>query len=118
MVVLPEILLGLIPLTIEKSEVLINENITKELEICRRNLPDILHINKKVNSFIRRNNDHWQKEFEERKDVYYKFTRTDQLISLYIECLEKNRYTYHASSVMIIHSQSTNKKKLFTLSLI
>ena len=63
---------------------------TKGLEICRRNLPDILNINKKVNSFICRNNDHWQKQFEQRKDDYYKLTRTDQLISLYIECLEKN----------------------------
>ena len=89
MAVLPEILLELIPLIIEKSEALINENITKGLEICRRNLPDILNINKKVNSFIRRNNDHWQNEFEERKDIYYKFTRTDQLILLHIECLEK-----------------------------
>ena len=89
MAVLPEILLELIPLIIEKSEALINENITKGLETCRRYLPDNLNVNKEVNSFIRRNNDHWQKELEKRKDVYYKFTRSDQLILLYNECLEE-----------------------------
>ena len=89
MAVLPEILLELIPLIIEKSEALINENITKGLETCRRNVPDNLNVNKEVNSFIRRNNDHWQKELEKRKDVYYKFTRSDQLILLYNECLEE-----------------------------
>ena len=47
----------------------------KGLEIYRRNLPDNLNFNKEVNSFIRRNNNHWQKELEKRKDVYYKFTR-------------------------------------------
>ena len=89
MAVLPEILLELIPLIIEKSEALINENITKGLETCRRNVPDNLNVNKEVNSFIRRNNDHWQKKLEKRKDVYYKFTRSDQLILLYNECLEE-----------------------------
>ena len=80
MAVLPEILLELIPLIIEKSEALINENITKGLETCRRNVPDNLNVNKEVNSFIRRNNNHWRKELEKRKDVYYKFTRSDQLM--------------------------------------
>ena len=61
----------------------------KGLEIYRRNLPDNLNFNKEVNSFIRRNNNHWQKELEKRKDVYYKFTRSDQLILLYNECLEE-----------------------------
>ena len=89
MAVLPEILQELAPLIIEKSEALINENITKGLETCRRNVPDNLNVNKEVNSFIRRNNDHWQKELEKRKDVYYKFTRSDQLILLYNECLEE-----------------------------
>ena len=78
--VLPEILQELVSLIIEKSETLINENITKGLETCRRYLPDNLNVNKEVNSFIRRNNDHWQKELEKRKDVYYKFTRSDQLM--------------------------------------
>ena len=80
MAVLPEVLQELVPLIIEKSEAWINENITKGLETCRRNLPDNLNVNKEVNSFIRRNNDHWQKELEKRKDVYYKFTRSDQLM--------------------------------------
>ena len=62
--VLPEILQELAPLVIEKSEALINENITKGLETCRRNVPDNLNVNKEVNSFIHRNNDHWQKELE------------------------------------------------------
>ena len=83
MAVLPEILLELIPLIIEKSEALINENITKGLETCRRYLPDNL------NRFICRNNDHWQKELEKRKYDYYKFTGSDQLMLLYNECLEE-----------------------------
>ena len=89
MAVPPEVLQELVPLIIEKSEAWINENITKGLETCRRNLPDNLNVNKEVNSFIRRNNDHWQKKLEKRKDVYYKFTRSDQLILLYNECLEE-----------------------------
>ena len=40
-------------------------------------------------SFICRNKNHWQKELEKQKDVYYKFTRRDQLILLYNECLEQ-----------------------------
>ena len=87
--VLPEILQELVSLIIEKSETLIHENITKGLETCRRYLPDNLNVNKEVNSFIRRNNDHWQKKLEKRKDVYYKFTRSDQPILLYNECLEE-----------------------------
>ena len=89
MAALPEILQELVPLIIEKSEAWIKENITKGLETCHRNLPDKLNVNKEVNSFIRRNNDHWQKKLEKRKDVYYKFTRSDQLILLYNECLEE-----------------------------
>ena len=64
----------------KKSEALINENITKGLETCRRNLSDKLNVNKEVNSFICRNNNHWKKELEKQKDVYYKFTRSDNLI--------------------------------------
>ena len=60
----------------------------KGLETCRRNLPDNLNVNKEVNSFIRRNNDHWQKKLEKRKDVYQKFTHSDQLILLYNEYFE------------------------------
>ena len=58
MAVLPEILQELVPLIIEKSEAWINENITKGLETCRRNLPDNLNVNKEVNSFTRRYNNH------------------------------------------------------------
>ena len=58
MAVLPEILQELVPLIIEKSEAWINENITKGLETCRRNLPDNLNVNKEVNSFSRRYNNH------------------------------------------------------------
>ena len=55
MVVLLEILQELVRLIIEKWEGLINANITKGSETCRRNLPDSLNVNKKVNSFIGRN---------------------------------------------------------------
>ena len=47
MTVLPEIWQELVPLIIEKPEALLNENITKGLETCRRNLPDNLNVNKK-----------------------------------------------------------------------
>ena len=88
MAVLPEILQELVPLIIEKSEALINEKIRKRSESCRRKLPDNLIVNKEVSSFMR-NKNHWQKELEKRKDIYYKFTRSDQLILLYNECLEE-----------------------------
>ena len=70
MAVLPEILQELVPLIIEKSEALINQKITKGLETCGRNVPDNLNVNKEVNSFIHRNNNHWQKELEKQKYVY------------------------------------------------
>ena len=89
MAVLPEILQELVPLIIEKSEALINEKIRKRSESCRSKLPDNLIVNKEVSSFMRRNKNHWQKELEKRKDIYYKFTRSDQLILLYNECLEE-----------------------------
>ena len=89
MAVLPEILQELVPLIIEKSEALINEKIMKGLETCGRNVPDNLNVNKEVNSFIHRNNDHWPKELQKQKGVYYKFTRSDQLILMYNECLEE-----------------------------
>ena len=47
----------------------------KGLEACHTNLPDNLNVNKEVNSFICRNTNHWQKELEKQKDVYYKFTQ-------------------------------------------
>ena len=59
MVVLVEILQELVLLTIKKSEASINENITKRLETCRKNLPDNINVNKEVFSFIRKNNNHW-----------------------------------------------------------
>ena len=59
MAVLPEILQELVPLIIETSEALINQKITKGLETSGRNVPDNLNVNKEVNSFIHRNNDHW-----------------------------------------------------------
>ena len=68
--VLTEILHELVPLIIEKSEALINENIAKALEICRRNSPDNLNVNKEINSFIYRDNNHWQKELVKQKDIY------------------------------------------------
>ena len=83
MAVLPQILLELVPLIIEKSESLINENVTKGLETYRRNLPDNINVNKEVNSFIRRNNNHCLKELEKQKDVCYKFGGSDQVILLY-----------------------------------
>ena len=89
MAVLPQILLELVPLIIEKSESLINENVTKGLETYRRNLPGNINVNKEVNSFIRRNNNHCLKELEKQKDVCYKFGGSDQVILLYIECLEE-----------------------------
>ena len=89
MAVLPEILQELVPLIIEKSEALINENTTKGLEICGRNVPNNINVNKEVNTFIRRNNNHWQKELKKRKNIYYKVTRSDQLILLYNEYLEE-----------------------------
>ena len=49
---------GLVPLIIEKSEALINENIMKELETCHRNLPGNISVNNEVNSSICRNNNH------------------------------------------------------------
>ena len=52
------------------------------------NLPDNLNVNKEVNSFIRRNNDHRQNELEKRKDVCYKFTRSDQLIYCIMNALK------------------------------
>ena len=59
MVVLVEILQELVLLTIKKSEASINENFTKRLETCRKNLPDNINVNKEVFSFIRKNNNHW-----------------------------------------------------------
>ena len=77
MAVLPEILQELVLLIIEKSEALINENTTKGLEICGRNVPNNINVNKEVNTFIRRNNNHWQKELKKRENIYYKVTRSD-----------------------------------------
>ena len=70
MAILPEFLQELVLWIIEKSEALINEIITKGLKTCHRKLPDNINVNKEVNSFIRRNNNHWQKELEKWKDVY------------------------------------------------
>ena len=47
-----------------------------------------LNVSKEVNSFIRRNNDHRQNELEKRKDVCYKFTRSDQLIYCIMNALK------------------------------
>ena len=96
----------------KKSEALINENITKGLETCRRNLPDKLNVNNKVNSFICRNNNHWQKELEKQKDVYYKFTFSGNLIFLYNECFEEEPIyiprKFHNDNTFTMKEQETN----------
>ena len=107
MVVLVEILQELVLLTIKKSEASINENITKRLETCRKNLPDNINVNKEVFSFIRKNNNHWQKELEKRKDVYYKFTRSDQLILLEEEPIYISR-KFHDNNTFTMNEQEKN----------
>lgn len=95
MAVLPEMLHELNALIIEKQEALISENIAKGLEIFRGNLTNNLNANKEVYSFIYRNNNHWQKKLVKRKDIYCKFTRSDQLILLYNKYLEEELIYYN-----------------------
>ena len=49
---------------------------------------------RKLTIFFCRNSNHLQKEHGKRKDVYYNFTRSDQLILLYNECLKEEEPIY------------------------
>ena len=83
--VLPNIINEIFPVIMEKVSDIIKSNINDYVPVSRStghqaNVTE-------VKDFINVNNSTWINFIKKRKDEYYKYTRCDQLINLYNDCL-------------------------------
>ena len=80
--VLPDILDEIIPLIVEKLQILINTNLEKVVENYRQTTQKSDNTNDDLNDIFFCNKDKWRQELQKHKDCYYKFVLCDQLILL------------------------------------
>ena len=69
MKILPYILEEIIPLTVEKSQILINANLEKVVENYRQTTQKSNNTNDDVNDFLSRNKDKWRQALHNVKIV-------------------------------------------------
>ena len=84
---LPHIIKEIIPLILENSKAIIEENTSSLLKSYGSKSNKNLKEN--VDDFIYKNKDLWYSKLDKRKDVVFKYLRCDKQILLYNECLEE-----------------------------
>ena len=86
--VLLDIIEEIIPLIVEKSQILTNTKLEKVIENYRQITQKSNNTSDDVNDFLFRNKNKWRQQLRKHKYCYYKFVRCDQLILLYNVYLE------------------------------